>query len=196
MARKSTRLGRRGVVAALVGLLALVVPVSSARAAENPSIVYTTNFHSAALYKLHAAVSWKCLDIQGGGAPADGKVIQTFDCKDELHQMFTFQRVGGDNFTVGAFGVYCLGTQGGSTAPGTPLNLRNGWGCATFTWNYRGTPQYPNRWELVEASTGQCVRDTGRRSPVVLGACGSTTTPWPEVWAPEFNRYHDYDQIG
>ncbi|WP_327130018.1 RICIN domain-containing protein [Streptomyces sp. NBC_01343] len=195
MARKSIRLGRHALAAALMALLSLLLPTSAAQAAENPAIIYTTNFHSAAIYELRAAVSWKCLDIRGGGAPQEGAVIQTFDCKDALHQRFTFQRTGGGTFTVGAFGVYCLGTQGG-TAPGTPLVLRNGWGCATFTWNYRGTEAYPNRWELVEATTGQCIRDTGRRSPVVLGACGSTTTPWPEVWAPLYDRQFDYDQLG
>ncbi|MDH6540235.1 RICIN domain-containing protein [Streptomyces lavendulae] len=195
MARKLGRLGRHGVVAALMGLFALLVP-ASAQAAENPGIRYTTSFRNAAVYELRAAVSWKCLDLRGGGAPQVGQVVQTFDCKTGLHQRFHFQSLGNGNFTIGAFGTYCLGPQGGSPAPGAPIVLTNGWGCSTFTWNYRGTPEYPNRWEIVEASTGQCIRDTGRRSQAVLGACGSTTTPWPEVWAPLFDQYWNYDQIG
>ncbi|MGE7387963.1 RICIN domain-containing protein [Streptomyces sp. NPDC004126] len=195
MVRKLGRLGGHGVLAALMGLLVLLLPASPAQADANPGIRYTTSFRDAATYELHAAVSWKCLDIQGGGRPQEGTIIQTFDCKEALHQRFHFQNLGNGNFTIGAFGVYCLGTQGGGTAPGTAMVLANGWGCSTFTWRYRGTDAYPNRWEIVEASTGQCIRDTGRRSPVVLGACGSTSTPWPEVWAPQYKGQYNYDQI-
>ncbi|MFE3825716.1 RICIN domain-containing protein [Streptomyces sp. NPDC059092] len=194
MARKPSRLGRHSVVAALTGLFALLVP-TSAQAAENPGIRYTTSFRNAAIYELRAAVSGKCLDLRGGGRPKPGTVVQTFDCKDALHQRFHFQNLGNGNFTIGAFGTYCLGPQGGSPTPGAPVILTTGSGCSTFTWNYRGTAEQPNRWEIAEASTGQCTRDTGRRSQAVLGACGSTTTPGPEVWAPQFDKYWNYDQI-
>ncbi len=101
MARKLGRLGRHGVVAALMGLFALLVP-TSAHAAENPGIRYTTSFRNAAVYELRAAVSWKCLDLRGGGAPQVGQVVQTFDCKTGLHQRFHFQSLGNGNFTIGA----------------------------------------------------------------------------------------------
>ncbi|MFE3736983.1 RICIN domain-containing protein [Streptomyces sp. NPDC059134] len=194
MARKSSRLRRNGVVAALMGLLALLVP-ASAHAAENPGIRYTTSFRSAAVYEVRAAGSGKCLDLRGGGRPKSGTVVQTFDCKKALHQRFHFQSLGNGNFTIGAFGSYCLGVQGGSPTPGAPVILTTGSSCSTFTWNHRGTPEQTNRWEIVEASTGQCARDTGRRSQTVLGACGSGTTPGPEVWAPQFDEYFNYDQF-
>ncbi|MEV7871399.1 hypothetical protein AB0P17_36075 [Streptomyces sp. NPDC088124] len=90
---------------------------------------------------------------------------------------------------------YCLGPQGGSPTPGAPVILTTGSGCSTFTWNHRGTPEQPNHWEIVETSTGQCTPDTGRRSQAVLGTCGSTTTPGPQVWTPQFDKYWNYDQF-
>ncbi|MFD8984597.1 RICIN domain-containing protein [Streptomyces sp. NPDC059564] len=194
MARKLNRLGRYSVVAAVVGLFALLVP-ASAQAAENPGIRYTTTFRDAAVYEVRAAIGGKCLDLRGGGAPREGQIVQTFDCKNELWQRFHFQSLGNGTFTIGAFGTYCLGPQGGSPTPGAPIVLKTGRGCSTFTWNYRGSPDYPNLWEMAETSTGQCIRDTGRRSQAVLGACGGTTTPLPEVWVPQFKQYWDYAQI-
>ncbi|WP_330172353.1 RICIN domain-containing protein [Streptomyces sp. NBC_01498] len=171
------------------------VPPASAPAAENPGIRYTTSFRNAAVYEVRAAVGGKCLDIRGGGRPQAGAVIQTFDCKNELHQRFHFQSLGNGTFTIGAFGVYCLGAQGGGPTPGAPVVLTTGSGCSTFTWNNRGTSANPDRWEFVEVTTGQCVRDTGRRSQAVLGACGGTAGPGPEAWDPRFKEYFNYDQF-
>ncbi|WP_327233001.1 RICIN domain-containing protein [Streptomyces sp. NBC_01317] len=194
MVRKLCRLGGRGVAAVVVGLFSLLLP-TAAQAAENPGIRYTTSFRDAATYDLRAAGSGKCLDLRGGGRPQRGTAVQTFDCKGELHQRFHFQSLGNGKFTIGAFGVYCLGPQGGGPTPGAPLILTTGSACSTFTWNHRATPQDANRWEIVEVSTGQCVRDTGRRSQTVLGACGSATAPWPEVWAPLFAGNYNYDRF-
>lgn len=193
MYRKSSRPGRRRGPAVLLGLLSLLVP-TSAQAAENPDIRYTTSFRDAPIYEMRAAAG-KCLDIRGGGRPQSGTAIQTFDCKNALHQRFHFQNLGTGTFTIGAFGTYCLAPQGGSPTPGAPIILTNGPGCSAFTWNHRGTAGSPNRWEIVEASTGQCLRDTGRRSQVVLGACGGTAAPEPEVWLPQFDQNWNYDQF-
>ncbi|GAA1580197.1 RICIN domain-containing protein [Streptomyces globosus] len=189
MTGKSVRWGGGGLLAALAGLFVLLLSApASASASADPGVRYTTSFRSAYTYALKPP-SGKCLDMQGGGRPAPGKVIQTFDCKTALHQRFTFHQGGDGTFTIGIFGAYCLTPQGGAV-PGAPLVVGTGSGCGVFTW--RNSPVAGDRWELVEVTSGQCLRDTGRRSPVVLGACGAGES----AWRPVFMEVYNYDQFG
>ncbi|GAB2914374.1 RICIN domain-containing protein [Streptomyces sp. YPW6] len=181
------RLRRQGFVTSLVALLVLLVP-AVAHADSNPNVRYTSTPYNAAIHEIRASYSWKCLDIRGGSTNV-GAVIQTFDCKGRHHQRFSFYPVGGENFVIATYGgATCLGTVNASKATGAGVVQATGGDCLTLRWKDRGG----NHWEMVETFTGQCLRDTGRRSQVVLGACGSTGEPWPDLWTPRFDRYFDY----
>ncbi|MEU6759216.1 RICIN domain-containing protein [Streptomyces sp. NPDC046685] len=193
MAQKFRRLGSE-VIAALTALFVMLLP-SSAQAAENPTIRYSTTPYNAPIYEVRAGYSWQCLDIRGESTSA-GAIIQRYDCKGALHQRFTFHSMGNGTFWIGTWGgAYCLGAQGGAVYKGASLIQANGWGCATFTWIFQGGEK-GDHWEIQEVGTGLCLNDTGRRSPVVFGACNVSGVPWPTIWVPRFDRYHNYDQIG
>ncbi|MEV6954525.1 RICIN domain-containing protein [Streptomyces sp. NPDC051183] len=193
MAQKFRRFGS-GVIAALTALFVMLLP-ASAQAAENPTIRYSTTPYNAPIYEIRAGYSWQCLDVRGGTTNA-GAIIQRYDCKGALHQRFTFHSLGNGNFAIGTFGgARCLGAQGGSAYQGVSLIQTDGWGCATFTWVFQGGEK-GDHWEIKEVGTGLCLNDTGRRSPVVFGACGTSGVPWPTIWVPRFDRYYNYAQIG
>ncbi|MFJ5776964.1 RICIN domain-containing protein [Streptomyces sp. NPDC093094] len=181
------RMCRHGFVASLVALLTLLVP-AAAHADTNPNVRYTSTPYNAAIHEIRASYSWACLDIRGESTSV-GAVIQTYDCKGRHHQRFAFYPAGGENFYIATYGgAMCLGTPNSSKAPGAGVVQANGYDCLTLRWKDRGS----NHWEMVEVSTGQCLIDTGRRSQVVLGSCGSTGVPWPDVWTPRFDRYFNY----
>ncbi|WP_137990961.1 RICIN domain-containing protein [Streptomyces vilmorinianum] len=192
MAQKFRRFGS-GVIAALTALFVMLLP-ASAQAAENPTIRYSTTPYYAPIYEVRAGYSWKCLDIRGESTSV-GAIIQTFDCKGALHQRFTFHSVGNGNFVIGTWGgARCLGLKSGGAYSGTYLIQTDGWNCATFTWVFQGGEK-GDHWEFQELGSGQCLHDTGRRSPVTLGACNVSGVPWPTIWVPRFDRYWNYDQI-
>ncbi|MEU9864432.1 RICIN domain-containing protein [Streptomyces sp. NPDC047971] len=188
MARRTfRRLGRHGFVASLVALFTLLIP-TAAHADYNPNVRYTSSPYNAAIHEIRASYSWQCLDIRGESTKV-GAVIQRYDCKGQHHQRFVFYPMGGENFAVGTYGgAMCLGTPNASKAPGTGVIQATGGNCLTLRWQDRGS----NHWEMVEVGTGQCLLDTGRRSQVVLGACGGVGEPWPSLWTPRFDRYFNY----
>ena len=180
------RLLRGGVAAALMSLVVLLLPTSTAHAA-NPNIRYTTSVFDAALYEVRASHSWQCLDVQGGNINP-GAVVGRWDCKGNLHQRFYFMPSGTDGlFHIGVYGRYCLGRdlQGGSAD--VVLDHCQGPG-QHFRWVDRGN----DHWEIVETTTNKCIHDAGRGNPVQLRDCGDITDPYPSLWSPRYTGQYNY----
>ncbi|ONI89599.1 hypothetical protein ALI144C_04460 [Actinosynnema sp. ALI-1.44] len=165
-----------------------VQPMAGAATQSEPAIYYTTSMRSASIYEVRASYSWKCLDLRGG-SNNPGTVVQTFDCKGRLHQRFWFMRSGTPGlFHMGAF-AYCLGTQNASTAENTPIVLGHCQGPGQhFRWVDRGS----NHWDIVEASSGKCLTDTGYRSAMQLRTCAPMQEPYPTLWTPLYAGQWDY----
>ncbi|RKT03341.1 ricin-type beta-trefoil lectin protein [Streptomyces sp. 3211.6] len=193
MAQRFRRFGSVA-VAVFTAMFVMLLP-SSAQAAENPTIRYSTTPYNAPIYEVRAGYSWGCLDIRGD-TTSPGAIIQRYDCNGHLNQRFTFHSLGNGNFAIGTFGgARCVGPQGGYAYKGVSMIQADGWGCGTFTWIFQGGEK-GDHWEIQEVGTGLCLHDTGRRSPVVLGDCGVSGTPWPSIWVPRFDRYYDFSRIG
>lgn len=184
------RIMHRRAVAVLMSVLVLLL--STPAQAADPPIRYTTTPLNAAIYEIRASYSWQCLDVRGE-SQHPGAVIQRFDCKGRLHQRFYFMPSNTPGlFHIGVFGQYCVGAQNASTADNTPIVLGYCQGPGQY---FRWVDQGNNHWEIVEASSGKCLHDTGRRSAVMLRACGSIQEPYPSLWTPRYDRQYDYSSV-
>jgi len=181
---------RVGILGTLASLLVLLIP-GTADAAD-PPIRYTSWINNAAIYEMRASYSWQCMDVRGE-SQNPGAVIQRFDCKGRLHQRFYFMASGTPGlFHIGVYGKYCIGAQNASTADNTPIVLGHCQGPGQhFRWVDRGN----NHWEIVEAASGKCLHDTGRRSAVQLRTCGNITEPYPSLWTPIYDRQYNYTSV-
>lgn len=186
------RTARAGIlVAALASLLAVLMP-GTANAAD-PAIRYTTSLRNASIYEMRASYSWQCIDVRGGST-SPGAIIQRYDCNGKLHQRFYFMQSGTPGlFTIGTLGRYCIGAN---LTPGPDYykTVVTGY-CQGPGQLFRWVDQGNNHWEIVEAQTGLCLHDTGRRNPVELRPCGNITVPYPSLWTPRYHTQYDYGSI-
>ncbi|WP_162625168.1 RICIN domain-containing protein [Streptomyces cadmiisoli] len=181
---------RGGIAAVLVSLFVLLVP--SAAQAADPPIRYTGWITNAAIYEMRASYSWQCMDVRGE-SQSPGAIVQRYDCKGKLHQRFYFQPSGTPGlFMIGVYGRYCVGAQNAAVADGTPMVIGHCQGPGQlFRWVDRGN----DHWEIVEAASGKCLMDAGRREAIRLGTCGNIAEPYPSLWTPRYDRQYNYTSV-
>jgi len=187
-----SRTAPRAIIALLMALFGLIGAAGSATADENPNVAYTTDLRDAAIHEVRASYSWQCLDVRAAST-SEGAIIQRFDCNGKLHQRFYFTRTGVDTFGIGTLGRWCLGPQNSSFADETPIVTQScllGFG-QHFRWVARGNGHY----DIVEAWSGKCLVETGRRSPVVLRTCPAVAEPYPSLWTPLYHRQYNYSSV-
>ncbi|MDT3725839.1 RICIN domain-containing protein [Streptomyces sp. DSM 41972] len=181
---------RGGAVAAFLTAL-LVVLTSGTATAADPPVRYTPWITDAAIYEMRASYSRQCMDVRGG-SQSPGAIVQRFDCKGKLHQRFYFTSLGNGQFVIGVDGRYCVGAQNGVPGDGAPMVIGHCQGPGQiFRWTDRGNGHY----EIVDAASGLCLRDNGRREPIRLGACGQISEPSPSLWTPLYHRQYDYTSL-
>ncbi|MET9153413.1 RICIN domain-containing protein [Streptomyces griseoflavus] len=179
-----------GVAAFLAALLVLIVPGTAT--AADPPIRYTGWITDAAIHEMRASYSWQCMDVRGE-SQSPGAVVQRYDCKGRLHQRFYFTPSGTPGlFMIGVYGKYCVGAQNASVADGTPMVIGH---CQGPGQHFRWVDQGNNHWEIVEAASGKCLIDGGRREAIRLGTCGNIAEPYPSLWTPLYHRQYNYTSV-
>ncbi|MEV1053719.1 hypothetical protein [Streptomyces sp. NPDC049887] len=128
-----------------------------------------------------------------GGSQNPGAVVQRLDREGRLRRRFRCRPSGTPGLLViGVYGKCCAGARNASIADGTPLVLGHCGGPGRHCrWVDRGS----NRREIVEAASGKCLVDAGRRSAIRPGACGNLAEPCPSLWTTVHDRRYDRTSV-
>lgn len=191
MRRSRITVWARAGVAALGVLMGLTLLTTPAAAQPNPNVRYTIYVTNAAIHEIRGSYSWDCMDIRGRSTNP-GAIVQLANCNGQLNQRFYFIAYSDGTFSIRAYWqAYCIGaTVAGQNAPIT-LNTCNSPGN-----NFRWVDQGNNHWEIVEATTGLCMRENGGRGQLTLVTCPRpVAVPYPSLWTARYMGQYNYGNV-
>lgn len=185
------RTSTRVLIAVLTALMGLVLLSAPASAAPNPNVRYTVYVTNAAIHEMRASYSWHCMDIRDKSTKP-GAIVQRTECNGQLNQRFYFVDHGNGTFSIHAYWQgYCIGAV--APAQHAPITLND---CNNYGSSFRWVDQGNNHWEIVEANTGMCMRENGRRGQLTLATCTRPlAVPYPTLWTAVYKGQYNYGNV-
>ncbi|MER5994008.1 RICIN domain-containing protein [Streptomyces viridosporus] len=130
---------------------------------------------------------------RAGESQNPGAVVQRSDRKGGRHQRSCFRPSGTPGlFVTGGCGKYRVGARNASVADGTPMVIGH---CQGPGRHFRRVDRGNDHGGIVEAASGKCPVEGGRREAIRLGACGNTAEPYPSRWTPRHDRQYHYTGV-